>query len=54
MHTSFRPYSGGVATLDHRLKRWPEGYAYTSFCLSVASAILRDEFSPIPLFARGN
>jgi hypothetical protein len=23
-------------TIDHRLKRWPEGYAYTSFCLSVA------------------
>mgnify|MGYP006274308829 CR=1 FL=1 len=28
------------ATLDHRLKRWPEGYAYTSFCLSVAAAVL--------------
>ena len=26
--------------IDHRLKRWPEGYAYTSFCLSVAAAIL--------------
>jgi hypothetical protein len=25
---------------DHVLARWPEGYAYTSFCLSVASAIL--------------
>jgi hypothetical protein len=30
-----------VAT-DHRLVRWPEGYAYTSFCLSVANAILQE------------
>ncbi len=30
------------AAIDHRLKRWPEGYAYTSFCLSVASAVLRE------------
>lgn len=28
--------------LDHRLKRWPEGYAYTSFCLSVAGAVLHE------------
>lgn len=28
--------------IDHRLKRWPEGYAYTSFCLSVAAAILKE------------
>lgn len=28
--------------IDHRLKRWPEGYAYTSFCLSVAGAILKE------------
>jgi hypothetical protein len=28
--------------LDRRLERWPEGYAYTSFCLSVASAILKE------------
>jgi hypothetical protein len=28
--------------LDHRLKRWPEGYAYTSFCLSVAAAVLHE------------
>ncbi len=27
---------------DHLLARWPEGYAYTSFCLSVASAILNE------------
>jgi hypothetical protein len=27
---------------DHILSRWPEGYAYTSFCLSVASAILNE------------
>ncbi len=25
---------------DHELARWPEGYAYTSFCLAVAGAIL--------------
>jgi hypothetical protein len=31
-----------LVTTDHRLARWPEGYAYTSFCLSVASAILRE------------
>ena len=30
------------AALDHRLKRWPEGYAYTSFCLSVAGAVLKE------------
>jgi hypothetical protein len=29
-------------SIDHRLKRWPEGYAYTSFCLSVAGAILKE------------
>jgi hypothetical protein len=28
--------------LDHRLRRWPEGYAYTSFCLSVVTAVLRE------------
>jgi hypothetical protein len=28
--------------IDHRLRRWPEGYAYTSFCLSVAGAIIRE------------
>lgn len=27
---------------DHRLSQWPEGYAYTSFCLSVAAAILKE------------
>lgn len=30
---------GGI---DHPLARWPEGYAYTSFCLSVAAAILKE------------
>jgi hypothetical protein len=29
-------------SIDHRLKRWPEGYAYTSFCLSVAAAVLTE------------
>jgi hypothetical protein len=28
--------------IDHRLQRWPEGYAYTSFCLSVAAAVLSE------------
>ena len=34
---------------EHVLARWPEGYAYTSFCLSVASAILKEmgETKPI-------
>lgn len=26
----------------HRLRQWPEGYAYTSYCLSVAAAILKE------------
>jgi hypothetical protein len=30
------------ASIDHRLKRWPEGYVYTSFCLSVAAAVLKE------------
>jgi hypothetical protein len=30
------------AAPDHELARWPEGYAYTSFCLAVAAAILRE------------
>jgi hypothetical protein len=28
--------------LSRPMERWPEGYAYTSFCLSVASAILKE------------
>ena len=31
-----------VVAADQLLTRWPEGYAYTSFCLSVAGAILRE------------
>lgn len=31
-----------VSDKTHLLARWPEGYAYTSFCLSVAAAILRE------------
>jgi hypothetical protein len=34
---------------DHVLARWPEGYAYTSFCLSVASAILHEMGESEPL-----
>ena len=34
---------------EHALSRWPEGYAYTSFCLSVATAILRDMGDTRPL-----
>ena len=39
-----KPTEGAVANLatDQLLTRWPEGYAYTSFCLSVAGAILRE------------
>lgn len=37
---------------DHLLKRWPEGYAYTSYCLSVAAAVLREinqeDLTPAP------
>ena len=38
---------GGI---DHPLARWPEGYAYTSFCLSVAAAILKElgDDEPLP------
>lgn len=38
---------GGI---DHPLARWPEGYAYTSFCLSVAAAILKElgDEEPMP------
>lgn len=36
------------APIDHRLLRWPEGYAYTSFCLSVAAAVLAEMGSPEP------
>jgi hypothetical protein len=39
-------------TADHRLKRWPEGYAYTSFCLSVAAAILKEMGEEEPKTAR--
>ncbi len=40
----------GLAIPDeHALSRWPEGYAYTSFCLSVATAILRDMGDTGPL-----
>jgi hypothetical protein len=37
--------------IDHRLKRWPEGYAYTSFCLSVAAAILKEMGEEEPVSA---
>lgn len=37
--------------IDQRLKRWPEGYAYTSFCLSVASAVLREMGDAEPILA---
>ena len=35
------PAANAVA-IDHRLRNWPEGYAYASFCLSVATAILKE------------
>jgi hypothetical protein len=34
--------SSWPANIDHRLRRWPEGYAYTSYCLSVAAAVLKE------------
>lgn len=34
--------AGLPGDVDHRLKQWPEGYAYTSFCLSVAAAVLKE------------
>jgi hypothetical protein len=37
---------------DHRLKRWPEGYAYTSFCLSVAAGVLKEMGAEEPRTAR--
>ena len=37
--------------IDHRLKSWPEGYAYTSFCLSVAAAILKEMGDAEPVSA---
>jgi hypothetical protein len=33
--------------VSRRLGRWPEGYAYASFCVSLASAILHHEGSEI-------
>lgn len=33
----------GEQNMSHALARWPEGYAYTSFCLSVAAAVLHEE-----------
>ncbi len=43
--------SGLPIEIDHRLKRWPEGYAYTSFCLSVAAAILKEMGDEQPVLA---
>lgn len=42
--TAITPAAAGLPALpiDHRLQRWPEGYAYTSFCLSVAAAVLNE------------
>ena len=37
---------------NHILARWPEGYAYTSFCLSVAQAILKESGGPEPQTAK--
>ena len=40
------------AGIDRRLLRWPEGYAYTSFCLSVAAAVLREMGDEEPVAAQ--
>lgn len=44
LKTQLREASDLAVTIatDQILTRWPEGYAYTSFCLSVAGAILRE------------
>jgi hypothetical protein len=45
LKTQPRPEGEGAlvsASTDEGMARWPEGYAYTSFCLSVAGAILRE------------
>jgi hypothetical protein len=36
------PTKDAPVKAGHPLARWPEGYAYTSFCLSVATAILKE------------
>lgn len=50
--TAIMPADVGLSqvapVIDHRLLRWPEGYAYTSFCLSVAAAVLAEMGSPEP------
>ena len=35
--------------IDQHLKRWPEDYACTSFCLSVASAVLKEMAGAEPI-----
>jgi hypothetical protein len=42
--------------IDRRFKRWPEGYAYTSFCLSVAAAVLKEmgDEEPTPAASTDN
>ena len=44
--------SNNSAVADQRLKRWPEGYAYTSFCLSVAAAVLKEMGDVEPVSTR--
>ncbi|MCB1379091.1 MAG: hypothetical protein KDK89_12090 [Alphaproteobacteria bacterium] len=41
-----------AAAADHPLQRWPEGYAYTSFCLSVAAAVLNEAGDSEPQAAK--
>jgi hypothetical protein len=31
------------ATLSNRVERWPEGYAYASFCVGLAAAVLQEK-----------
>ncbi|CAN5487082.1 hypothetical protein BH10PSE7_BH10PSE7_16050 [soil metagenome] len=40
--------AGSETPPDRSLSRWPEGYAYTSFCFSLASAILKEAGEPEP------
>jgi hypothetical protein len=35
------------ATLSNRVERWPEGYAYASFCVGLAAAVLQEKGSEL-------
>jgi hypothetical protein len=45
---SARTATGSETPADASLTNWPEGYAYTSFCFTLASAILKEAGEPEP------